>query len=190
MKKRTNKKAAKTVEVEATESQAVETVETQTVEAETAESVKVIETQAVETETAKKPAFRQSRWVKVHEQGQDFEAKSNVMDITFSEIGYQAEITYRTLQVRNFSKAVYWFLRGLTNARADVIAQLATNELTAQADNAGKETKEISVSGNGWECKVANSEEGVFKVSMSWTHEATENAENGEEKPENDGENN
>lgn len=118
--------------------------------------VKVIE---IETTTGKKreneSVFKQSRWVKVHEQGQsDYEANNNVMDISIEENSYRAEITYKTALVRNFDKAVYWFLRSLTNAKADLVAQLATSELNNQVANANKETREITASGNGWNCVV------------------------------------
>lgn len=164
-----------------------------TIEAQSAQTAEAVETQVVETTeaTKKKPIFRQSRWVKVHEQGQnDFEVKDNVMDIKIEENSYSAEIIYKTSVVRNFSKAVYWFLRGLVNARADVIAQLATDELTAQAANASKETEEIAVSGNGWTCNVVNMGEGVFKATMRWTLEAVECKASNEETPANNNEGN
>ena len=136
-----------------------------------------IEAQVTVTEATtseKKSTFKQSRWAKVHEQGQgNFEAKDNVMDITIGENEYQAEITYKTSVVRTFNKAVYWFLRGLTNARADVVAQLAMESLITQAANASKETMEITASGIGWSCTVVNMGEGVFKANMIWTNEAT-----------------
>ncbi len=42
--------------------------------------------EATEATTEKKSTLKQSRWVKVHEQGQSsFEVKDNVMDITIGE---------------------------------------------------------------------------------------------------------
>ena len=170
MKKRTRKLA--TVTTEATATEAITTEATAT-EATTTEAT------ATKKDDKKKSTLKQSRWVKVHEQGQgNFETKDNVMDITIGENSYQAEITYKTSLVRTFNKAVYWFLRGLTNARADVVAQLATDALTTQAANASKETDEITASGNGWNCTVVNMGEGVFKATMRWTNEATGQTEN------------
>ena len=176
MKKNSKKsKAQAIVATEATTSEVVSTEATAPVSAE-----ETTTTAAEATASEKKSNLKQSRWVKVHEQGQgDFEAKDNVMDITLGEGSYQAVITYKTSLVRNFNKAVYWFLRGLTNARAEVVAQLANDELTAKAANASKETAEITASGNGWSCEIVNAGEGVFKASMKWTNEATGQTESG-----------
>lgn len=169
------KKNSKKSKVSASKAQAATATETTAIEA--------VSTEATTTEATaseKKSTLKQSRWVKVHEQGQsDFEAKDNVMDITIGDGSYQAVITYKTSLVRNFNKAVYWFLRGLTNAKADVVAQLATETLTAQAANASKETAEITASGNGWSCEIVNAGEGVFKAVMRWTQEATGQTESG-----------
>ena len=169
--KKSNKKNNSAIEAQATTAEATE--------ATTAEATEPVTAPASKKDDKKKSNLRQSRWVKVHEQGQgNFETKDNVMDITIGENSYQAEITYKTSLVRNFNKAVYWFLRGLTNARADVVAQLATDALTTQAANASKETDEITASGNGWNCTVVNMGEGVFKATMRWTNEATGQTEN------------
>ena len=131
--------------------------------------------EATEATTEKKSTLKQSRWVKVHEQGQGgFEAKDNVMDITIGENSYKAEITYKTSLVRNFNKAVYWFLRGLTNAKAEIVAApFVIETLTVKAANASKETTVLMASGNGWNCEIINAGEGVFKATMRWTNEAT-----------------
>ena len=185
--KKNNKKSVE-VEVTAATTEATEAQNPATTEATEAQNPATTEateaqnpatTEATEAQnpakTVKKSTLKQSRWVKVHEQGQgNFEAKDNVMDITIGDNSYQAEITYKTSLVRNFNKAVYWFLRGLTNARADVVAQLAADELTAQAANASKETEVIGASGEGWSCDIINMGEGVFKATMRWTQEATE----------------
>ena len=176
MKKNSKKSKVSTSKAQATETTAIEAVSTEATATETTAEATTTEATASE----KKSTLKQSRWVKVHKQGQsDFEAKDNVMDITIGEGSYQAVITYKTSLVRNFNKAVYWFLRGLTNAKADVIAQLATETLTAQAANASKETAEITASGNGWSCEIVNAGEGVFKAVMRWTQEATGQTESG-----------
>ena len=178
---------ATTTEVQTTEATAEATTaeattEATTTEATTAEATTAEATTATEPASKKKSTLKQSRWVKVHEQGQgNFEPKDNVMDITIGENSYQAVITYKTSLVRNFNKAVYWFLRGLTNARADVVAGLATDALTNQAANASKETEEITASGNGWSCEIVNMGEGVFKATMRWTQEATGQTESSNE---------
>ena len=190
----TTTEATEAITTEATEAittEATEAITTEATEATTTEATEAVTTEATEATTTeateatskkedkKKSTLKQSRWVKVHEQGQgNFEVKDNVMDITIGENSYQAEITYKTSLVRNFNKAVYWFLRGLTNARAEVVAQLATDALTTQAANASKETDEIAASGNGWNCTVVSMGEGVFKATMRWTNEATGQTEN------------
>ena len=178
MKKNSKKSKVSAIEAQATTATETAVIEAVSTEATAAEAVRAVSTEATASE--KKSTLKQSRWVKVHEQGQSsFEAKDNVMDITIGEGSYQAEITYKTSLVRNFNKAVYWFLRGLTNARADVVAGLATETLTAQAANASKETAEITASGNGWSCEIVNAGEGVFKATMRWTNEATGQTESG-----------
>ena len=177
--KKSNKKNNSAIEAQAVTTEATEATTAEATEATTAEATEPVTAPASKKDDKKKSNLRQSRWVKVHEQGQgNFETKDNVMDITIGENSYQAEITYKTSLVRNFNKAVYWFLRGLTNARADVVAQLATDALTTQAANASKETDEITASGNGWNCTVVNMGEGVFKATMRWTNEATGQTEN------------
>lgn len=132
--------------------------------------------------------FKQSRWTKVHAQGEgNFESKNNVLDITVGANRYQADVTYETSLVRNFEKAAYWLLRGLTNANAELVAQIAADELKAKTAEAGKETESITASGEGWNCTIENMGAGVFKASMSWTFGAdgqmTINDEPAPEKP-------
>ena len=86
--------------------------------------------------------FKQSRWTKVHAQGQaNFESKNNVMDITVGTGRAQADILYSTKMVRTIEKAAQWLLHSLEVARANEAVALASESVLAKAAETTREDR-------------------------------------------------
>lgn len=117
--------------------------------------------------------FKQSRWTKVHAQGQaNFESKNNVMDITVGTGRAQADILYSTKMVRTIEKAAQWLLHSLEVARANEAVALASESVLAKAVETTREDDELTVEGEGWVCTIENMGDGEFKAQLTWTFKA------------------
>ena len=117
--------------------------------------------------------FKQSRWMKVHAQGQaNFESKNNVMDITVGTGRAQADILYSTKMVRTIEKAAQWLLHSLEVARANEAVALASESVLAKAAETTREDDELTVEGEGWVCTIENMGDGEFKAQLTWTFKA------------------
>ena len=117
--------------------------------------------------------FKQSRWTKVHAQGQaNFESKSNVMDITVGTSRAQADILYSTKMVRTIEKAAQWLLHSLEVARANEAVALAGESVLAKAAATTRDDDELTVEGEGWVCTIENMGDGEFKAQLTWTFKA------------------
>lgn len=117
--------------------------------------------------------FKQSRWTKVHAQGQaNFESKNNVMDITVGTGRAQADILYSTKMVRTIEKAAQWLLHSLEIARANEAVALASESVLAKAAETTREDDEMAVEGEGWVCTIENMGDGEFKAQLTWTFKA------------------
>lgn len=119
--------------------------------------------------------FKQSRWTKVHAQGQaNFESKNNVMDITVGAGRAQADILYSTKMVRTIEKAASWLLHSLAVARANEAVELAGASVMAKAAETTRDDDELTVEGEGWACTIENMGDGEFKAQLTWTFRAEE----------------
>lgn len=117
--------------------------------------------------------FKQSRWTKVHAQGQaNFESKNNVMDITVGTGRAQADILYSTKMVRTIEKAAQWLLHSLEVARANEAVALASESVLAKVAETTREDDELTVEGEGWVCTIENMGDGEFKAQLTWTFKA------------------
>lgn len=117
--------------------------------------------------------FKQSRWTKVHAQGQaNFESKNNAMDITVGTGRAQADILYSTKMVRTIEKAAQWLLHSLEVARANEAVALASESILAKAAETTREDDELTVEGEGWVCTIENMGDGEFKAQLTWTFKA------------------
>ena len=117
--------------------------------------------------------FKQSRWTKVHAQGQaNFESKNNGMDITVGTGRAQADILYSTKMVRTIEKAAQWLLHSLEVARANEAVALASESILAKAAETTREDDELTVEGEGWVCTIENMGDGEFKAQLTWTFKA------------------
>ncbi len=128
------------------------------------------------TTAAKKPTrFKQSRWTKVHAQGQgNFESKNNVIDITVGSGRARADVLYSTQMVRTFEKAAYWLLHSLEVARANEVVELAGDSIREKVATAARNDEQVIVEGEGWSCIIENMGDGEFKAQISWTFKADE----------------
>lgn len=132
----------------------------------------------IKTKEDKNVKFKQSRWTKVHEQGQgNFERENNVVDITVGASRAQADVLYSTKMVRTFEKAAYWLLRSLEIAKAGRPVELAAASIREKAAAANKTDEQVTVEGDGWYCTIENMGGGEFKAQLTWTFEAEENAQ-------------
>lgn len=133
-------------------------------------------TEAVDTKKEDKKMstnFKQSRWTKVHAQGQgNFESKSNVMDITAGQGRAQADITYSTKMVRTFEKAAHWLLHSLEVARANEAVALAGESIRQKVAEASRDDEQVVAEGEGWVCTIENMGDGEFKAQLTWTFKA------------------
>lgn len=138
-------------------------------------TAEAVSTEEKEDKNMSKTGFRQSRWTKVHAQGQgNFESKNNVMDITVGAGRAQADITYSTKMVRTFEKAAYWLLHSLEVARAGAAVTAAGEVIRAKAAETERDADEMTVEGEGWNCTIENMGDGEFKAQLTWTFKAEE----------------
>lgn len=139
----------------------------------TAEPVDTTITETKKEDKTMSTNFKQSRWTKVHAQGQaNFESKSNVMDITVGTSRAQADILYSTKMVRTIEKAAQWLLHSLEVARANEAVALAGESVLAKAAATTRDDDELTVEGEGWVCTIENMGDGEFKAQLTWTFKA------------------
>lgn len=119
--------------------------------------------------------FKQSRWTKVHKQGEgSFGCENNVMDITVGANMAQADILYSTKMVRTIEKAAHWLLHSLEVAKANDVVELAAESIREKAAAADKAAEQITVEGDGWYCTIESMGAGEFKAHLTWTFEDEE----------------
>lgn len=106
--------------------------------------------------------LKQSRWVKVHEQGQaNCETHDNIMDILIGEKRCQAAVTYT---VRSHKKAAFWLNKYLEAAGAvDVL-----HEMAAQIQTALENKEDVDLNEETWNLQIEKMEKGIFKVQLIW----------------------
>ena len=139
----------------------------------TAEPVDTTITETKKEDKTMSTNFKQSRWTKVHAQGQaNFESKNNVMDITVGTGRAQADILYSTKMVRTIEKAAQWLLHSLEVARANEAVALAGESVLAKAAATTRDDDELTVEGEGWVCTIENMGDGEFKAQLTWTFKA------------------
>ena len=97
--------------------------------------------------------LKQTSWTKIHNEGENFESKANVMDIAIHENTCVADATF-TANTKTFEKAAYWMLRYLGHAEAKKILEIASAEIENKAKNANKDTEMIDAKGEGWTCEI------------------------------------
>lgn len=114
--------------------------------------------------------MKNGRWVRIHEQGQPYEATNNVMDAVKGEIRNRAEVTY-TANTRTIEKAVYWLLRYMNCSKAEGLYELTHTKIEEAAAATTKDDERLEVSDEKWNCTIEKIEKGVFKVSIDWTPE-------------------
>lgn len=139
----------------------------------TAEPVDTTITETKKEDKNMSTNFKQSRWTKVHAQGQaNFESQSNVMDITVGTGRAQADILYSTKMVRTIQKAAQWLLHSLEVAKANEAVALASESVLAKAAETTRDDDELTVEGEGWACTIENMGDGEFKAQLTWTFKA------------------
>ncbi|MFI3279621.1 MAG: hypothetical protein R3Y55_03750 [Rikenellaceae bacterium] len=110
--------------------------------------------------------LKQSRWVKVHNAGEPHAEDENVMGISLDVDGCQAEVVYT---VRSYKKVAHWLEEYLKAAQA---LQLMSDEVVPQikiaTEQAHREDEKVNVTGENWICDITRTEDGHFKVLMSW----------------------
>ena len=112
-------------------------------------------------------SLKQSRWTKIHEQGEaNFEPKNNIMDITVGADRCQAEAVFTSTST--YAKAAYWPIRFLGHADAEQIIALAAEEIQNRAANASRTDGKVEANGENWACIIEKLDKGVFKVQMNW----------------------
>jgi hypothetical protein len=110
--------------------------------------------------------LKQSRWVKVHEPGQaNFDEKENVMDIVLGDKRCRAEVLYT---VRSYRKAAYWLLKYLECAEAKALAAMIAEQINAAMSEANRESPEVAVSGDDWNCEIERMSAMAFRTKLTW----------------------
>ncbi len=111
--------------------------------------------------------LKQGRWVKIYGPGQaNYDEKENILNIAVGNNRCQAEATFT---VRSYRKAAYWLLKYLECAKANQILTQAAEQIQAAVEEAHRETPEVEVSGDTWNCAIEKMNQGVFKVRLVWT---------------------
>lgn len=110
--------------------------------------------------------LKQSRWTKVNAFGNEVEAQDNILVITVGEASCTAEVHYSTSLVKSLKKAAYWLLRSLEKANAVDVIQKAADEISCKVENS--DTDQLTVSGDGWECKLEKIAKGEFNARLTW----------------------
>lgn len=107
--------------------------------------------------------LKQSRWVKVHEQGQaNYEQHDNIMDILIGESRCKADVTYT---VRSHKKAAQWLTKYLEAAGATQVL----HEIAGQIETASENKSDIDLTNEKWVCQIEKMDKGIFKVQLLWT---------------------
>ncbi len=112
--------------------------------------------------------LKQTSWTKIHNEGETFESKANVMDIAIHENTCVADATF-TANTKTFEKAAYWMLRYLGHAEATKILEIASAEIENKTKIADKDTEMIDAKGEGWTCEIKKIGKGVFQTTITWT---------------------
>ena len=106
--------------------------------------------------------LKQSRWVKIHEQGQaNYESKENIMDILIGAGRCQADVTYT---VGSHKKAAFWLNKYLEAADATQLL----HEIADQIEQAAASREDVELNTETWSCQIEKMEQGVYKVQLSW----------------------
>lgn len=110
--------------------------------------------------------LKQSRWVKIHEQGQaNYAEKENIMDIKIGDNRCQAEVLYT---VRSYKKAGYWLLKYLEAAEAvQLLAEVAEQIMNA-VNGANRNEPDVMIETTDWNCTIERMGSAEFKVSLIW----------------------
>lgn len=107
--------------------------------------------------------LKESRWVKVHEQGQgSFDTKENVMDISIGAKQCKAEVVYTVSSIR---KAVGWTLTYLEAADAKGLLEAIADSVRTAAEK----NEDIDLQEDNWNLHVETMQKGVFNVQLNWT---------------------